>query len=425
MAVRLPFIGNEGLPSDIQLFVAWSKTAADDGLAGLYDRPDYNYLPLTSYLFVGLGRLQRDILDLPFSAEDPSMRAILKAPAILSDLAITVVLYLSLVRRTSRRVATSAALAYALNPAVIHDSVVWGQWDSLVALPALLAIVGLITSRPRLAVAFLTTAVLVKFQAIILAPVAFVTILRTTGWRGVMSSSLVSAIVAFVLLIPIITAGLLPETIETYSGLTHTEPWVSSNAFNIWWLVNWFVSDTPAMTLRGYEPLFGPISYRAAGLVLFALVLATIAVTYSRTHISAATISLASGTSVIAFFTLAPEMRERYLFLAVPLLALSIDVRGHRHMLAVISLTMFLSMYWVYQLAMGNAWSTWQLAMIALLSAVNVAALVWACTTLFRYTRPDRQAYRRVQATGVAMIGAVAVLATYVVVRWYLLDVRA
>jgi Gpi18-like mannosyltransferase len=424
LAARLPFLDRPGLPSDIKLFVAWSETATNQGLPELYARGDYNYPPIASYILVLVGHLQRDILEGPFTAESTTMRASLKLPALLSDLAIMAVLYLFLARRTSLVISLVGALAYALNPAIIHDSMIWGQWDSLVALPMVLATICLIASRPRLATAFLTAAILIKFQAVVLIPFFFVVILRQFGWRGLLSSALTGAATATILLIPVIAAGQLRQIVDVYVGLTHTEPWVSLNAYNLWWLVNWLQTGSPTMTLKDTETLLGPINYKHVALGLYALAVAGIAAAFARLRLSVESISLGAAASVVVFFALAPEMHERYLMPALPLLILAFDRRLHRWIFAILSLTLFLSLHWVLRSAEGVSWSTLKLAATGVLSVVNLAVLIWIGIELFQRSVKHFGSDRRAWLVGATLLLAVATVASFIVLRWYIREVR-
>lgn len=424
LAVRLPFIDEPGLPSDITLFVAWSETAANQGLPALYARDDYNYAPVASYLFVAVGRVQRDVLGRPFATDSTTMRAVLKLPAIACDLAITVVLYLFLVRRASRPGAIAGALAYALNPAAIYDTVIWGQWDSLVVLPGLVAVICLIASRPRLAAVFLATAILVKFQAIVFVPLAGVVIARKSGLCALVSAALAGVATVAVLLVPVIVAGQLRAAVDVYVGLTSAQPWVANNAYNVWWLVNWFQTGSPTMTLEDSEALIGPISYKMAALVLFALAILGIVAALSRARLTSETISLAAAASVLSFFALAPEMHERYLIPAIPLLILAFEQPLQRWLVGVITVTVYLSLDWVLVSAEGVRWSVGKLATTSLLAVVNFAVLILVGVVLFHRAAHRATCDRRAWFVAAASSLLVAMFAGVTVLRWYLRDVR-
>jgi Gpi18-like mannosyltransferase len=423
-AVRWPFRHEPGFAIDINLYVAWCETAANQGLAALYAREDFNYPPLASYLFLVLGHLQRDLLGGPFRVDDPSMLALLKLPAILCDLVLAGVLYLFLARRASSLVAVGGALAYALNPAVIYDSVIWGQWDALLALPLVLSLVCLIGGRPHLAASLLAVALLTKFQAVVLLPLLFVVVLRRRGWRGLLTAGLAGAATAAVLLVPVVVKGQVREVVAIYVGLSGSQPWVSDNAWNLWWLVNWLQSGNPNMTLKDWQPLLGPLRYKDVALGLYVLVALWISVALYRSRLTVETLSLSASALVLAFFALAPEMHERYLFPAIPLLILGFAARPQLVLYALLSLTLYLNLRWVYLAARDVPWSVAKLAATALFSFVNLAALAWFCAALYARTDAHLRNVRRAWLAATAAALAVGVLAGVVVLRWYVRDVR-
>lgn len=352
------------------------------------------------------------------------MRAALKLPAILADLATTAVLYLFLARRTSLVTALAGALAYALNPAIIYDSLIWGQWDSLVALPMLMATICLIAASPVLATIFLTIAILIKFQAVVLIPIGIVVIQRQFGWRGLGRSALTSVVTATILLLPVIVTGQVRQTMHIYAGLTHSQPWLSSNAFNVWWLVNWLQSGSPETRLKSHDLLLGPVDYKLVALCLYALAVVGIAAALTRARLTVETISLAAAASVLAFFALAPEMHERYLLPALPLLILGIDTRLNRWLLAILSLTVFLNLSWVLRAASGDPSSALQLAATGLLAFVNLAALIWIYVALYRRVVDRPACAHRANVVGASAVLAVAALAGVTILRWYFRDIR-
>ena len=61
-------------------------------------------------------------------------------------------------------------MLFALNPALIFDTVVWGQSDSIVALPMIAAAILILTGRYRLGWSAAAIAILAKPQAIAFTP---------------------------------------------------------------------------------------------------------------------------------------------------------------------------------------------------------------------------------------------------------------
>ena len=96
-------------------------------------------------------------------------RVIVETPPLIAD-------FLSASRFTSRRGATDAPRAliimmlFALNPALMFDTVVWGQSDSVVALPMIVAAILILTGRYRLGWTAAAIAILAKPQALAFTP---------------------------------------------------------------------------------------------------------------------------------------------------------------------------------------------------------------------------------------------------------------
>jgi hypothetical protein len=235
---------------------------------------------------------------------------------------------------------------------------------------------------------------------------------------------LTGAATATVVLLPVIVTGQLRQAVDVYVGLTHTGPWVSLNAYNLWWLVNWFQSGSPTMTLKDTEPLLGPISYKHAALGLYALAIAGIVAAFARLRLSVDTISLGAAASVLTFFALAPEMHERYLILALPMLILAFDNRLHRWITAILSLTLFLNLYWVLRSAEGVPWTTLKLAATGLISVVNLAVLIWIAIELYQRSVKHSGSDRRTWLVGGTVLLAITALASVAILRWYLRGVR-
>jgi len=155
-----------GYEADINTFSAWAGHAAE-GLTSFYS-PGYfaDYPPGYIYLLWLTGKL-RLLLGLNF--DSPAFMVLLKLPAVLAD-CITVWFIFGLARRYfNSQSALMLAALYAFNPAVILNSSVWGQVDSVLTLPILLGIM-LLDKKPAASGIAFATALLIKPQALIFAP---------------------------------------------------------------------------------------------------------------------------------------------------------------------------------------------------------------------------------------------------------------
>src|SRR5208282_1309944 len=97
-------------------------------------------------------------------------RVIVETPPLIADLFIGLTLYFAAWRDGRGLRALMVMMLFALNPALIFDTVVWGQSDSVVVLPMISAAILILTGRYRLGWSAAAIAILAKPQAIAFTP---------------------------------------------------------------------------------------------------------------------------------------------------------------------------------------------------------------------------------------------------------------
>jgi Gpi18-like mannosyltransferase len=220
-----------------------------------------------------------------------------------------------------------AALVYALHPVVIYDTGIWGQTDGIYALWMLLALYTLARGRWIWAGVFTACAVLTKPQVAAMLPVLLVVLVRYLPRSASFAGG--AALAGAALLAPFIAGGVLEAVLFVYrQSIGGYYKAVGIGAYNLWELV-------PGISaLSDEEFAFGPITYRSAGLLLFAattlLVLwrlreALLFPRGERQHLIG--VLLAGALTTSAMFLFCTEMHERYQF-AFVLLALPVAAAG-------------------------------------------------------------------------------------------------
>ena len=174
----------EGYDVDISCFRAWGLRMAETGPSGFYGSDYFCDYPPGFLLFLwpagGLMRL--------LSTAGPGIQLLaVKLVPILSDMAIALYLFAFARKRGSTKAAAAVALLYALNPAALVNGAAWGQADSLLALIMLMAAAYAVEKKWTVALPLYVAGVLVKPQALLLAPVGLVWLVvaltRESGWR--------------------------------------------------------------------------------------------------------------------------------------------------------------------------------------------------------------------------------------------------
>ncbi len=330
--IRLGLSWHGGFGGDISLNQDWSKSAVKLGLIQSYseqvddDVMLPNYPPLSIGIFALTGYLYQSTLSPDFDEQAPIYRVIIKLPAILADLVTVVVLYLILLPIGGRRQSFLAASLYAIHPAVIHDSAVWGQIDSVFTLFLCLTILCMQRHRWICAGILMASALLIKMQSLLLVPVVVVAAgFDIKRWLRLLLGGLS---VTFITAIPFAIYGAFDKLMNVYMGSVGFYNTLSYNAYNFWVML--YTRETG----KSATDLFvGPLSHRMFGLIAWFIVIVSVTVLWFpaiqqdiKSKGKTGVTMLSAALIAYAFFLFNAEMHERYLFpfiaLGLPLLLL-------------------------------------------------------------------------------------------------------
>ncbi|MBV8531168.1 MAG: phospholipid carrier-dependent glycosyltransferase, partial [Candidatus Eremiobacteraeota bacterium] len=329
--VRLLFITNEGFKTDVSTYAAWALGLSQHGLASFYSTIGFaDYPPGYFYVLAVVGHLWQ----LLFAAHDHSfaiLRACVKLPAILADIGVGALLYLTVRRFAGTGIALAAAALYLLNPATIYISALWGQVDSISGGLALLAIYALLRAsschpeQPRggvskdvywIVFAWLAFgySLLIKPQtAAVMLPLLVAFAFVDPGRRRRRIAATAVGVGAAILLALVLTEPFHPSNpiaafgwlIERYANGSAVYPYNSVNAFNLWALRGtlWVPDNQYILLLPQW--LWGIV-----------LVVAAVALVVWRYVQDRTPQALLEGCAIatLAFSTLATRMHERYIF---------------------------------------------------------------------------------------------------------------
>lgn len=415
LAIALVILPDAGHRSDLAILTDWTRDLVANGTGAFY-RPDSghfaDYPPAYLTILLAVGHLGA-AWSATFGGEDVTP-FLLKLPFIAADLAAAGVLFLLTRHLAGRRAGLIAMAIFLFNPGVILVSTIWAQNDSIATLVVLAALHLLVTGRTELAAAAAVVALLVKFQYGFAVPIVAIVGLRrhlfglpdregSAADRDLrrVGLSMAAGVIALVVVCWPFGLRLFDGAEPAYSlvhrfvGASEAFPGVTQNAFNLW-----------------MNPLFDVVVTGSSGLTeghvvddaVAALSIAGVAVTWqwigNLLFIAAVVLALAvlarrsDGPTVVfvalviavAFFTLPTRVHERYLYpalaLGLPLLACG---ASWRRLYAVLSVVLFLDVYWVYTLPIGNAgpgrWlladSVYAPAGIYFASAATVVAMAW------------------------------------------------
>lgn len=327
-AIHLLLIPTRGWEQDLHWFLVWTRAAVEHGVAHVAEHVWCDYPPLYLYLLKVVGGVWMVVSggDLPADGT-LAARFIVKLLPSLCDVATAWVLYRIALSQRAYAVALAVLGAFAFNPAIVFNSAVWGQADSVFTLPLILCLWLTASGRIATASGFLVAALFLKLQAIVVVPLFLVAVLRLHGAQGVLAAIRGGALVAVVLLLPFYVAGTTGKLISTMITVTQRYPYISMNAHNLWWLIGGEQSPRISDLMRVGS---GLLTYRAIGAVMLASATGIILwrllrnLKYGREGVLFYLLE-ACALQVIAFYLFPTQMHERYVLPAIaPLAALCI-----------------------------------------------------------------------------------------------------
>jgi Gpi18-like mannosyltransferase len=319
---------------DLGWYVRWTRSLHAGGLKGLYrgDGPICDYPPLYVLTMRAVAAIS-SWAD-PALEDEARLRAVLRGPAYLADVAIALLLFWEGRRLLEPRGGVAAAALYFLNPATVYLTGYWGQTDSIHACFALGACVALNRRRSWTAGLMMALAILQKLQAIVFVPLLVLDLYRQRRWRGVSRGLAGTAVAAVAVLAPFVLTKTARDVLTRgYVKVVGQYPYRSFYAFNLWYL-----SDQPGarddtvpawlvpVAAHNGRPLEAShwvtwLTWRRLALGLFALTVAAILAVYSR-HTTPGARLLTAGLLALTFFLVPTQMHERYLFPALAVLPL-------------------------------------------------------------------------------------------------------
>jgi Gpi18-like mannosyltransferase len=337
--------------SDLEIFRKWGVKTNIYGVTSTYESIRHytasNYPPISTYLMWGFDQAG-NLLKKGLPGADGFALMYLLFLAFI-DCLIGLTIYLKL---KSAGKSFLGALFFLFNPGVLYCSMVWGQLDNLYTLFLLISLVLLLDKRVGAAGILYGLACLTKVQAAVFCPLFLFIVLRRYSLRALLPF-LVSFILVFLAgSLPFILTRRFQSVITCFLQSDSLYPYLSLNAFNLWWLLSVGKGFTP----DDVRILFN-ITAKSTGLILFATAYIAVLLIVrqhegrAKSSQDNAGVVLSFALLAFAFFLLPTQMHERYLFpffVFLPLLPLSSHFE--KWLYAVITLSYFINLNAVFHL---------------------------------------------------------------------------
>ena len=327
----------------VDCFLTWARASEGRRPWDIYlteFKTNCDYPPVVPYLLTLVEALRRSLR----AAETGAAAVILvKLPNLLTYIAAVPLCAVGLRKPFGAAHARTAALLAALSLPLFVNAAAWGQFDALLTVLVMAAIVALFHDRPLWAGALMGVALATKLLAVVAVPVLAVWTWKRFG-AGALSRAVLAGLLAIALLCaPYVLAGAGHPMLRAYTGAVGYYPMRTAEAYNGWYLLDRFdiaVRGLPAPEARlDTRRALGPIRFRDVGVAAFSAYTLMLVVGLAR-HATRSALVCAAALSFFGFFMLPTQVHQRYLVPAAALLGMTAAVSTRRLVLwAGVSLT--------------------------------------------------------------------------------------
>ena len=384
---------------DMNGYLAWSRHLAENGPADLYSRFHVVYAPFYLYFLWITGFIAK-FLSLPVYAH-------IYLITLWSELFVFLgaLIKFRMTERANRRsYGKLAASFYILNPGVLFNSSVWGQFDSIPA-TMLLAVVYLFELGKRNAAALLfLVSVLTKPQSGLLTPM--VLYLYFKGFKVDRKSigRMISAVIAGIgLYLAIVLPFYKPTQLcgtkvpafldpfwwlfDLYLRSIGDYPFATANGFNFWTLVGGQIREDSL-------PFLG-LTYHVWGNILFTFSVVYVFYLLYRGKGSRRAIIYCSYLVLFSAFMWMTRMHERYLLPAIIFIVMAaVYDRMHIPAALLTSLCVFANQLVIYIVSFSKVYwlPRWDIAAISI-AAATLIAYVLAMANGYRWLTKENPSH--------------------------------
>lgn len=363
-----PFGTYEG---DMSSWVGWGNRLQEVGFGRFYEAWS-DYLPGYLYILLLWGKLFNFLWQ---SSLRVSAEIFFKLPAILSDVLTGYLIYRIAKRWVGEENALVSSILYLFNPAVLANSTLWGQVDSVLTLSVLLTIWLFLKEKLILAPFFLAFSCVTKPQGFLLIPLVFLILLKKRSRQDLLIFSTASLLFFLIFFWPFVgEAPLVRFAWERFQATLNQYPYTSLNAFNLWGIGN-LVWKKDSLKFLG-------ISYQIWGLVFFGSLYLFALSSFSKrlkkkilSNLPALVIFLAVVS--YASFNLLTRVHERHLFPVFAFLALASAFKPKLWVIYFFSSLLYvLNLHFAYVWLTQNFREIFSPFLVSLFAIVNLGLLL-------------------------------------------------
>lgn len=355
-----------GHKTDINCFSAWADMIFKGGIRNFYTSEAFHdYPPGYMYVLYFIGSLKK------LFALSRTSYVLIKMPALICNLMTGYLIYKIAGRKFDNKISAVISGLYLLNPAVISNSALWGQVDSVYTLAAAAMIY--LVSEKKMIVSYFVFAIciFIKPQALIFTPVLILGIIENLFLNDFdinkVLKNLAWGIGAIAMLVVLSLPFGLGNVVDQYvKTISEQYPYLTINAFNIWGALgkNWTALSTFTF---------------AVGCIFIAAITAYSAYVFLKSK-SRSKYYFAGALLSFMTYMLSVKMHDRYAFPAMALMLLAFaESRSVKNYIlyTLLTLSQFFNTVWVLFIYEQDINKYFKSPVIVAASIINIGIMVF------------------------------------------------
>ncbi len=297
LALAVIFPGHE---TDMNCWSFWSDALYKNGITNFYSSDFFSdYPPGYMYVLWIIGFLKNTL-----SLNGKVMLVLLKLPAIISDILCGYILYKIAKDKFTNKSMAIIMITFILNPAIVVNSSVWGQVDSVLTVFILWTLYLLYKDKLTTSYYIFMIALIIKPQAIFFGPVLLFATIDEIFIKGYKKEKFINCIKAILLAVAMGIIIILPfgfkNVIDQYIKTLASYNYATVNAYNLWSALGMnFKEPTLLISLIGYASIIATVAISA--------------VIYFKTKTPDRVFYIAAFIC-LSVFVLSVKMHERYTY---------------------------------------------------------------------------------------------------------------
>lgn len=362
-----------GANGDIELYRAWAKGASNDFFNVYNNVATLDYPPGYLYISFVIGKFINYFSFIPIEG---FFLLLLKLPPIIADIITSIFIYKIARKYLSNEISIILMALYLFNPAILVNSSIWGQTDSILTLILVIAIHFITIDKIAFSSFFFAIMLITKPQGVIFLPILFMELIRRKSIKDVFISGSVGLFTVIILSLPFSFSQDLLWLPKLFLHDAGKYSYASLHAYNLHSLLG---GDLKADTTK---ILF--TNYKTIGLIFVPLVYLFCQFLYHKMKDIKMTY-LINLILMLGIFILAPRMHERYIYPVMALCLIAYIIIKDKRLLNLfygISITAFINQFMViYFWNFGeyrDIWIGFFNSVTYIFSFINIFLLIYA-----------------------------------------------